>query len=96
MQELMTRPTIEQVVETAQEAIRLYEIAYADIERAAESVRLAHKMAARCHPGTNNYCYSQADEIKAFQKAVQLPERDRYLRTARRLSAQGQCRIATQ
>ena len=46
-------------------------------------------MAAQCHPGTNNYCYSQADEIKAFRQAVCRPEREGYLRTARRKTELG-------
>ncbi len=89
MQELMTRPTIEQIVQTANDAIRLYEIAYDDIAKAEKSVRRAHEMVARCHPGTNNYCYSQADEINAFRSAVCLPQRESYLRTARRLTEIG-------
>jgi hypothetical protein len=37
------------------------------------------------HPGTNSYNSAHADETKAFFRAVQLPDRAQYLRTAKKI-----------
>ncbi len=82
---LVHRATIEEVVRYRNRALELYAEAYEAIGAADKAVKAAHEMAQRASPGINGYNYSQADEIKAFANAVRLPDRERYLRTARRL-----------
>ncbi|MBA8904116.1 DUF4942 domain-containing protein [Phyllobacterium sp. P30BS-XVII] len=86
MNALMPRATIEDIVRYRDQAIALYEVAYTKIEEASEAIKAAHAMASNCHPGTNSYNYAEGKEIEAFRKAVRLPERTQYLRTARRLT----------
>jgi len=85
MNQIMPRSTIEDIVNYRNEALRLYEVAYGVIGEASAAVKEAAEMARRCYPGINSYNYSQADEVKAFDRAVCMPDRERYLRTARRL-----------
>jgi hypothetical protein len=86
MNEIIPRATVEEIVAYRNKALELYADAYEAIDRAHEAVKTAHAMAARAHPGTNNYNYHQADEIKAFNRAVAPPEREQYLRVARKLT----------
>jgi len=86
MNAIMPRATIEDIVRYRDQAMALYEAAYAKISDAAEAIKAAHAMARNCHPGTNSYNYSEAREIEAFRNAVCLPERAQYLCTARRLT----------
>lgn len=86
MNALVPRATIEDVVRYRNQAIALYEAAFGKIEEAHEALQAAREMASRCHPGVTSYNYDKAEEIKEFERAVQLPRRDRYLRTARRLT----------
>lgn len=85
MQELIPRATIEQVVGYRDKALALYAEAYVALEAADQAVKTAQKMAAQAHPGVNGYNHHQDDERKAFARAIQLPPRERYLRTARKL-----------
>ena len=85
MQELIPRATIEQVVGYRDKALELYAEAYVALEAADQAVKTAAKMAAQAHPGVNGYNHHQDDERKAFARAIQLPPRERYLRTARKL-----------
>ncbi len=86
MNALVPRATVEDVVRYRNQTIALYEAAFDKIEEAHEALQSAREMAARCHPGVTSYNYDKAEEIKEFERAVQLPRRDRYLRTARRLT----------
>lgn len=86
MNALVPRATIEDVVRCRNQTIALYEAAFDKIEGAHEALEAAREMASRCHPGVTSYNYDRAQEIEEFQKAVQLPRRDRFLRTARRLT----------
>jgi predicted RNA methylase len=83
---IMPRSTIEEIVGYRNKALELYAEAFAAIKRADAKIKAAHGMAARAAPGHNSYNHSSAREIEAFTKAVQLPERDTYLRVARRLT----------
>lgn len=85
MNAVIPRATIEDIVGYRNEALKLYEIAHSKIGDASEAVKAADEMARRAYPGINNYNHSQAEEIKAFHNAVNMPDRERYLRTARRL-----------
>ncbi|QPC87104.1 DUF4942 domain-containing protein [Mesorhizobium sp. NBSH29] len=85
MNAIMPRNTVEDIVSFRNQALELYADAYAKIAEADDAIRAAKKMASRASPGINSYNDSQIDEIKQFNQAVSLPERDLYLRTARRL-----------
>lgn len=83
--ELVPRSTVEDIVSFRNEALRLYGIAFDKIEEAHESLQAAQKMADRAHPGVTSYNYDKAEELREFKEAINLPRKDRYLRTARRL-----------
>ncbi len=85
MTALIPRATVEDIVRFRNEAIALYGVAYEKIAEAQAAVEAASGMARRASPGINGYNYAQADEVVAFRNAVSMPERERYLRTARRL-----------
>lgn len=85
MNAIVPRATIETIVAARNQSLALYETAYDRMVEADEAIKEAHAMASRCSPGVNSYTYSQADEVKAFEKALALPPRDQYLRTARKL-----------
>jgi hypothetical protein len=83
----MPRATVEQIVESRDEALTLYERAYAAIAAADEAIQAAHEMARRAAPiERNNYTYDRIDEISRFYAAVRLPKRDEFLRVARQLT----------
>lgn len=86
MSALVPRATVEDVVRYRNQTLALYEVAFDKIEEAHEALNAARETAALCHPGVTAYNYDKAEEIKEFERAVQLPRRDRYLRTARRLT----------
>lgn len=86
MNALVPLATVEDVVRFRNQALALYEAAFDKIEEAHQALEAAREMAARCHPGVTSYNYDRAEEIKEFEQAIQLPRKDRYLRTARRLT----------
>lgn len=79
------RRTIEDLVAARDRALGLYGEAYKAIGLASAAVSAARNAAEECSPGINNYNHEQAREIAAFYNAVALPDRDQYLRTAKRL-----------
>jgi len=83
---LVPRATIDDVVRFRNQTIALYEDAFEKIEAAHDALQAAREMASRCHPGVTSYNYDKAEELKEFERAVQLPRKERYLRTARRLT----------
>jgi len=84
--EVMQRATIEQIVKSRDTAVALYEDAFAKIEAADEAIKAARTEALNAHPGIlNPYRSTDADEINAFMRAVDLPDREQYIRTARRI-----------
>lgn len=87
MGEIARRATIEELVATHDRAIAMYSEAWAAIGAADAAVKAAAEMASRCSPGINLYNYGHEEELKAFFGAVKLPDRDQYLRTARKLVA---------
>lgn len=82
---IVTRATIEEIVGFRDRALALYEQAYGALEAAEAAVAAARDMAGRASPGINGYNYSHEEEIKRFDQAIRLPEREEYLRTARKL-----------
>lgn len=85
MNAIVPRATIEQIVACLDAALVLYATAYDKMAEADEAVKSAAAMAHNCHPGQNSYNYAHEDEQRAFLSALTLPDRDRYLRTARKL-----------
>lgn len=83
---VVPRATIEQTVECRDRAIELYGIAYEAIDRAALAMAAAHAMVDAAAPGARAYVDEHIPEIAAFHAAVRLPERESFLRTARRLT----------
>jgi hypothetical protein len=85
MNAIMPRATIEQIVAARNAAITLYGKAFDVMAQADEALKEAAEMASRAHPGTNGYNYYQERELEEFHNALKLPDRERYLRTARKL-----------
>lgn len=85
MNTLVPTATIEQICAYRDEAIRLFESAFEKISEANEAVNAAGRMWEAASPGRSGSWSSSTEEIKEFFRAVVLPDRDRYLRTARRL-----------
>jgi hypothetical protein len=81
---LIPRATIEQIVGHRNRAIELYEEAFAAVAEADAKIRAARAEADKAAP--NQHFYDGRErEVEAFHKAVRLPDRDAYLRVARRL-----------
>ncbi len=85
--EVMVRATIEEIVAHRDKAVALYEDAFVKIQEADDALRAARAEAMHAHPGVaeNPYRSTDAEEIHAFMNAINLPDQDQYLRTARRL-----------
>lgn len=85
--QLVPRATIEEIVANRDAALALYEQAYEAIARADEALSAAHQMARRAAPsGQTNFTYDRCEEIQAFERAIKLPARDQFLKTARKLT----------
>lgn len=85
------RQTIEDIVRAHDEALALYEKAFAAMEIAEEALQAAHR---RSHDADGGQLYvfggsSDVDEIEQFRNALVLPSREKYMRTARKLLANG-------
>lgn len=85
------RQTIEDIVRAHDEALALYERAFAAMEIADEALQAAHR---RAHDADDGQLYvfggtSNVDEIQQFRNALVLPKREHYMRTARKLLANG-------
>ncbi|CCF19115.1 putative N6 adenine-specific DNA methyltransferase, N12 class [Pseudorhizobium banfieldiae] len=85
MNALVPTHTVEQVCAFRDEAIRHYELAFEKIEEAAKAVAQASALWEAAAPGKPGDWSDSREEISHFHNAVNLPDRDRYLRTARRL-----------
>lgn len=87
MNTLVPTATIEQVCAYRDESIRLFEEAFDKIQAASSAVAKAKGLWEAAAPGKvgETRYYDGAEEVKEFFRAVNMPDRDRYLRTARRL-----------
>lgn len=85
MNAIVPRHSIEQIVSFRDQAVAHYELAFDKIAEADAAVRQAGRLWEAASPGKSGEWSSTSDEVKAFFKAVRLPDRDQYLRTARRL-----------
>lgn len=82
---LVPTNTVEQICAFRDESLRRFEIAFEAIKAADEAVKEASLLWESAAPGKPGHWSDTTDEIRAFFKAVRLPDRDLYLRTARRL-----------
>ncbi|WP_146188342.1 DUF4942 domain-containing protein [Methylosinus sporium] len=85
------RQTIEDIVRAHDETLELYERAFSAMEIADEALQAAHR---RAHDADGGQLYvfggsSNVDEIQQFRNALVLPKREHYMRTARKLLANG-------
>lgn len=85
MNAIVPRNSIEQIVAYRDKAIAHYELAFDKIVEADKAIRAAGALWEAASPGKSGEFSNSGDEVKAFFKAVRLPDRDQYLRTARRL-----------
>ncbi|HEY8066607.1 MAG TPA: DUF4942 domain-containing protein [Methylosinus sp.] len=85
------RQTIEDIVRAHDEALALYERAFDAMEIAQEALKAANLREREATAGQLRIFggSSQVEEAKDFYAALALPERGRYLRTARKLLANG-------
>lgn len=85
------RQTVEDIVRAHDESLALYERAFDAMEIAQEALLAAGRRANDADGG--QLCVfggeSNVDEIQEFRNALRLPERARYMRTARKLLANG-------
>ena len=85
---LIPRATIEDIVEARDTALKLYDEAWLLGSAFQDGIKDAQAMAAKAHPRRergNRYSHHQLDEVDRFYKTLQLPSREEYLRTARKL-----------
>lgn len=87
MNAIVQRQSIEHIVGCRDKALELYELAYRALEEADAAMKAAHDMARQAAPmEINSYTYDRIPEISQFEKAIALPDRERFLRTARKLT----------
>jgi predicted RNA methylase len=75
-------PNIDAIERGFNSAFESYKLAFEQIERAAECIRVAYAHIEQVTPGASFHHQRDAQE---FHKAVKLPSRDVYLRTAHKL-----------
>ncbi|MBS4016805.1 MAG: DUF4942 domain-containing protein [Dechloromonas sp.] len=85
MNAIVSRNTIEQIVAYRDAAVARFDTAFDKIAEANAALVEANTMWDAASPGRSGVWSGTDDEIKQFLSAVRLPDRDRYLRTARRL-----------
>lgn len=86
MNAIAPRDTVEHIVKCRNDAIALYEDAFAKIAEAGAAVSAAADMWRRAAPKMETpYGGEEPSEVRAFLNAVKVPERDGYIRTARKL-----------
>lgn len=80
-----TLPDLDKIEEGFNRSIELFEDAFAKIAEADAAIKRAFEAVAQVTPGATFHDQSDASELKAFYKAVRLPDRKRYLHTARKI-----------
>ncbi len=84
--DLIPRATIAEICAHRDRALTLYEEAHAALSVANDAVVRAHRAAELAHGGHGGAFHEpDVNEIIAFRRAIQFPQRDSYLRTARKL-----------
>lgn len=85
--DLIPRTSIDAIVGHRDRALELYRDAFDAIERAAQAVAAANReVLAACGDIRPAFVAEHAPEVKAFENAVQLPDRAQYERVARRVT----------
>lgn len=85
MTAIMPRKTVEQIVADRDETLRLYELAFGEIEKADAALKQAALMWKEATPGTDGRYYEGSKETSQFFSVLTMPDRDQWLATARRL-----------
>lgn len=86
MQELMTRATIEELVEYRNRAVAAYGDAFGLIRDADDALKDARKIwGMACGRKYAGYTGTDSEEVREFNNAVNLPDHERYKRTVARL-----------
>lgn len=85
MNELVTRLDAEGIVATHQQTMKLFEQSFDALDEAQRKCAAAGQSGKLCHPTISLFTDSNVQEVKAFHNAINLPDRDDYLRTARKL-----------
>lgn len=85
MNALIPRNSVETIVRFRDAAIQKYEEAFEAIAAADAILKEAAGLWRAAAPNSSPNYYDDSRETAAFAKAVSLPDRDQYLRTARRL-----------
>ncbi len=85
MNALVPRQTVEQICAFRDEALKQFAVAFEKIAEANSSILEAYKLWEAAAPGKPGFYERMNDEVEAFSKSVRLPDRDQYLRTAKRL-----------
>ncbi|MBO6755719.1 MAG: DUF4942 domain-containing protein [Roseibium sp.] len=85
MNAIVPRKTVEEVVAARNETLRRYEEAFGKVAEASQALSDARAMWKEAAPSVEGRYYDAGKETKAFFKVVQMPDREQYLATARRL-----------
>ncbi len=81
--ELIPRATVEELVTRRNRALSLFGEAHAALSRAVEAIEEAGKASRAASPGVNRY--NRHLDKAEFHTALELPARDTYVQTARRI-----------
>lgn len=81
----VTLPDLDKIEEGFNQSLDLFEEAFAKIAEADAAIKRAFAAVSNVTPGAKFHDQSDAEELKAFYKAVRLPDRKRYLNTARKI-----------
>lgn len=82
---LVPRTTVTALVAQRDAALAAYGTAYIALAAASDAVIQAANLLAAATPGINSYNQHLGEEKAGFHKAIDLPSRDDYLATARRI-----------
>jgi hypothetical protein len=82
---LATIPNVDDIVAGHDRALELYTAAFDKIAEAEQAILRAYAEIENVTPGAQFHHAHDVREIDEFNKAVKLPDRDTYIRTARKL-----------
>ena len=78
-------PNIDEIEAGANRSVELYVAAFAKIAEAQEAIQAAYAAIEAVTPGAEFHDSRDAQEVQEFHKAVRMPDKDTYLRVARKL-----------
>jgi predicted RNA methylase len=82
----MPRATVEEIVHRRNRAIELYSAAFETLNQAESALKAARETASQSTHGVNRYNYSSKREREDFIGRIDLPTRESFMTTARRLT----------